>query len=136
MLNHERVLRLLHQNASAIVDTEDETLAIMFTVVWDPSLGDDLPFGTAVFKGGDPKPEVLLACLRQVPKLGLHLMTNMGGRMKALQLSIGQVNKLQGEVDDLKKRLSQYENPEAAQATGPVDGGVDPRGPQGPRGSH
>lgn len=136
MLNHEKVLRLLHQNASAIVDTNDEAIAVMFAVAWQPSLGDDLPFGTAVFKGGEPRPEALLACLRQVPKLGVHLMSNMGGWLGSIQSGVAQVAKLQGEVNDLKKRLSQYETIEEPKAPGPAGGGLDPRGPQGPRGSH
>ena len=108
-LNHEKVLRLLHQNASAIVDSYDETLAVMFAVAWQPSLGDDLPFGTAVFKREDQeiKPEVMLSCLRQVSKLGLHLCSNTGAWLKTLQASIGQVHKLQEEVNDLKKQLNE-----------------------------
>src|SRR5579872_5231917 len=84
MLNHEKVLRLLHQNASALVDTNDEAMAIMFAVAWQPELGDDLPFGTAVFKGVEAKPEAIMGCLRQVSKLGLHLLTTMGGWSKVV----------------------------------------------------
>jgi hypothetical protein len=134
-LNHEKVLRLLHQNASAIVDMYDEALAIMFAVAWQPSLGDDLPFGTAVFKNGETKPEVMLSCLRQVPKIGLHLSSNMGNWMSKLQADVGTVYKLQGEVDDLKTRLSKYEAVETTQDIGPPGGGVNTRGTQGPRGS-
>lgn len=122
-LNHEKVLRLLHQNASAVLDTHDEPLAIMFAVAWQPGLGDDLPFGTAVFRqeeGQSIRPEILLSCLRQTSKLGAHLVGNMGGWTKSLQANVGQLHKLQGEVDDLKKRLSKYETIEAPQAAGPT----------------
>jgi len=134
-LNHEKVLRLLHQNAMAIVESYDEPLAIMFAVAWQPKLGDDLPFGTAVFKcaEGQPevKPEVLLACIKQVANLGLHLTGNMGSWLNALQTSTGKTQKLQEEVNDLKKRLKQYE---AAEATGPIDGSNTSGGPSGPGG--
>lgn len=133
-LNHEKVLRLLHQNAMAIVESYDEPLAVMFAVAWQPNLGDDLPFGTAVFKRDDSqaevKPEVMLACLRQVSKLGLHLTGNMGAWLKALQISIGNTHKLQEEVDDLKKQLGQYEATETARS---VDGGDSSGSPPGLR---
>jgi len=132
-LNHEKILRLLHQNAMAIVESYDEPLAIMFAVVWQPSLGDDLPFGTAVFKHDegqtDVKPEVMLSCLKQVSKLGLHLTGNTGSWLKSLQLSVSNTHKLQEEVNDLKKRLRQYE---PAETTRPVDGGNIAGGPPRP----
>lgn len=134
MLNHEKILRLLHQNASAVIDTNDEALAVIFAVAWEPSLGDDLPFGTAVFKGKQPTtPDVLLACLRQVPKLGLQLDSQLNNFLKG-QTAVDQIAKLQGEVNDLKTRLSKYQEGEQ-EAAGPDVGSNHPGGPQRPRGS-
>jgi hypothetical protein len=139
-LNHEKVLRLLHQNASAVVDSYDEALAVMFAVAWQPSLGDDLPFGTAVFKRDEGqaeiKPEVLLAGLRQVSKLGMHLTGNMGAWLKTLQAGVGTVHQLQEQINVLQERLKQYEGSEAAQAPGRTGHSLDPRGPEGTRSSH
>jgi hypothetical protein len=138
-LNHEKVLRLLHQNASAVIDSYDEALAVMFAVAWQPSLGDDLPFGTAVFKRDEGhaeiKPEVMLSSLRQVSKLGMHLTGNMGAWLKTLQTDVGAVHQLQEQIDGLKERLKQYEDPEAAQIAGRAGHSLDPGSPKGARSS-
>lgn len=108
-LPHEKVLRLLHQNASAIVDVHDEVLSVMFAVVWRPPLGDGIPVGTAVFRKADGelgglsvRPENLMLCLQQLSKLGKQITQQLAGSASTFVA-------MKEEINDLKERLRAYE---------------------------
>jgi len=97
-LVHEQVFAMLQNAASGAMNVFAEPEAVIVTIGWDPSLGDNLPTGFMISRKGEKiGPDVVLRAVRQLSRMQEILLRSLDRQLAQRQQIIEQQEKAANE---------------------------------------